>query len=251
MLGTPIGNLGCISLAAASALMLTSCAREYEPPQGYVYGTVGGVSIRVPEDEVFLWDRVEKASSVPEGPAGCTHKIHGGTLFLRWPGLVARNAENNDEFERTYWKSLGPTPWMDIGFGDWNNPGGMAIAKIARGELIEDVNRSYEEVAFASDKIYGLDHGYKVGEYPNSYSEINAYWDGDLTGLGQVKTYITCGNALKIRPAGRLRRCEHRVMLDEMGMMVSIRYRENLLPQWRAIQDSVSQHFLSFRHTCE
>lgn len=223
----------------------TSCG--YKQPVGEMCGNTGAASFVIPKSEIYLWSSDSSGGRV----GGVVGNMTGAVLMLRWPDMVPRSKDNIREFNETYMKSLGPTPWISVLMRRPRTPRypGYIAEELAR-EL------QYGDIAGGSvtylDDAYGMEHAiYQSSQSAtnNLYLDMWFYWSP--SGRDAVGGhYIKCQNGMPVRPPEKLRLCEDNFYMDEINMEIVIGYRDNMLGNWSEIQRSVRAHLLSKIKEC-
>lgn len=260
------GFLVAVGLAAYAAKRINEWAMRpfvYQPEQGYTYGSVNGVAIKVPKREIFMTDygRPDGSDLPRSEPRTCRSPIQSMTLFLRWPGLVPIDAANYDDFQTTQWKSVGYTQWLDAGFiNAGTRPVRLADGSnylYVRRQSMLDLNSGRQRLP--PDMVYqyypaalpvGLPHAIPVGPRSSERELWNrhVYWDADEASR-TVMTLIHCGGG-QYDPPRWVSHCTQYFNISEMQMDVGVTYTHQLLPQWRAIQRAITSHFLAYKTIC-
>lgn len=166
--------------------------------------------------------------------------------------------ENRADFERTRWQSLGDSQWIDVGFGNHpknqNYLGAERDARLYRDssrviQLPEGMQMLIEQRHPETGLARGVPVGVNSGKHELWNREV--YWRSKQGAEDNVITLISCAAGERYDPPRWTPRCTQEFSLPDMRMAVSVAYRKNLLPEWQAIEEKVSEHLQGFRmSTC-
>jgi len=234
---------------------------------GYVYGTLGDVQIRIPKDEVFIFDYVDTDDGASKLQRSCASQIASATLFLRWPGMDPKNAKNESDFKATRWKSIGDTQWMDVGFlssalrKDYKQEDDEYLGRLKRfylnkseyGMANNDLEVKYDD----KNLVLGLNSALVIGPPSTPVTatkatpeEYRLYWRSHDDQDKSPATLIKCATGERYDPPRWTPLCNMKFHIKEMNMDVRVGYTANLLPEWLAIENAVRSHLSSYKASC-
>lgn len=191
--------------------------------------------------------------------------VVGFDVVVHWPTMESHRPSNHPSW-LTY-RSSKPTEWISVSVvGDLKpeaRPPYKAdngLARAIKGHM-DDVARSPQKRIGADGQLtqvelhyelFGLDPitGLRVAKAAGRDADrpgggnYTFYWEGDLANI--VRTSIRCPAGVLPNP-GSVHTCEHKFELVERGAYVSVRYTENMLPQWREIEARTRELILSLR----
>lgn len=217
-----------------------------------VVGDLGGVPVTIPRHFANFveyegdpgWGEKRKGP-VPER----THqsKLVSFGYYTRFPDMAGRSSPELIKDSSSY--SSSKTPWISVGINTGNiYPGDGFLDRVTAsigniGHILK-----YEQYEQLPQQQHGLTVYAAAGmdqKTDKPYREdTNAH---DLfvhrDKANQVDAYIDCSNRNVPAPP-----CRHDFSLEPyMHAQVYVSYRRSLLPQWREIQQAVTQQILGFK----
>jgi hypothetical protein len=230
----------------------------------YAIGSMNSVKLSIPREYLFF--PVEYLGETVWAPRKdkpkrtYASKIGNFSAYVEWPTMRPRQPDS----EASYYKSFkGESDWLMVSVQTREDADPAqeqsrreatkrrvdnGPARVLKGYLFE-LHRygapptvKYEHRGF--DEKLRLYSALPMGagsEYAAGWNEA-LHWNGDLNGI--VDTLIRCQNGVFKSPA--VRKCEHRYELPALDGYAVIRYRQDLLPQWRDIETKTRQLFNFF-----
>lgn len=252
-----------VSGVRAQGFMPPQMAAAYNTAQDLV-GDLGGMPVRIDRHIVRLveydgdpgWGEKRKGPP-PERTHASRLKSFG--FYVRYPDMRSLNEpEMREDYER-YHPIMKPMeyglrdkePWLDGGIQSGSSYPGHGFLDRLYAALLDPTQQAVDEKFVPEPTpIKGLDLFVASGIDPRTgipwrYESIwtDRYVHRDRQ--GKVITYIRCSYRRNRTPTS----CTQEWSMESNGlsMVVEVRYRHGLLPQWQDIQAKVSQFILDFK----
>ncbi len=210
-----------------------------------VVGNLGGVPVTIPKHfaEFVEYDGDPGFGEMREGSIPVrTHesKLSSFGFYVRYPDMVGMSTEELREEKRK--ASIYKTMWIKVGIRSGEiYPGNGFLDRAAnsrlgrKSEIIKYENYEKLEVSQFDLEVYapaGIDNETGI-PYRNHEDAKDIYLNHDES--GKVSAIIICSNVKKESAS-----CTHSISLEpSIKAKIEIRYRRNLLPNWKIIQEAV------------